>query len=106
MIPRVREMNKKAGVCYVVDDDGLELPVIDITHPAFESNFSPSELAAISEVTLRGMQKLQRIPRFVRKWLTRGSILTRDQAKPFVGGVTTYLMKLGRRILVADMPVQ
>ena len=35
MLPKIPEQNKKPGVCYAVTDDGLELPVIDITHPAF-----------------------------------------------------------------------
>jgi len=33
MMPRVPELNKKPGVCYAVTDDGLDLPVIDLTHP-------------------------------------------------------------------------
>lgn len=31
----IHEMEKKAGVSYVIAKNGLELPVIDITHPAF-----------------------------------------------------------------------
>jgi hypothetical protein len=28
----IPENNKKPGVCYAVTEDGLELPVVDITH--------------------------------------------------------------------------
>jgi hypothetical protein len=32
---RLSERNKRPGVCYALTDDGIELPVIDLTHPAF-----------------------------------------------------------------------
>lgn len=33
--PKVPEKNKVPGVCYALTDDGIELPVVDITNPAF-----------------------------------------------------------------------
>ena len=44
MPPKIAEKKKKAGVCYAVTDDGLELPVIDVTHPAFEIQLNEGEL--------------------------------------------------------------
>ena len=35
MYPIISQPDKKAGVFYAVTDDGIELPVIDITHEAF-----------------------------------------------------------------------
>ncbi len=32
---KIPEKNKKPGVCYTITDDGLELPVIDVTNPVF-----------------------------------------------------------------------
>ena len=44
MIARIPETKKKPGVCYAPTDDGVELPVIDITHPAFALGLSGEEL--------------------------------------------------------------
>jgi len=40
----IPERNKRTGVCYALTDDGLELPVVDITHPAFAVNFEAIDL--------------------------------------------------------------
>jgi len=31
----IPEKNKKAGICYTLSEEGVEHPVIDITHPTF-----------------------------------------------------------------------
>jgi hypothetical protein len=102
MIPRVPEKNKKPGVCYAVTDDGLELPVIDITHQTFAFKMSESELNTIAEKNIRGLERMKRIPAFVRRFyiafIARRSILMRGMTKArgsFVSGVSTYLNKLG-----------
>ena len=40
----VPEAHKKAGVSYAFTDDGIELPVIDVTHPAF--TIAPTDAAS------------------------------------------------------------
>jgi hypothetical protein len=50
---RVPERHKQAGLCYAVTDDGIELPVIDVTQPAFTFNPTDAEFAEITERTLR-----------------------------------------------------
>ncbi|HYQ18734.1 MAG TPA: hypothetical protein VEQ58_23325, partial [Polyangiaceae bacterium] len=44
---RHAERNKRPGVSYAVTDDGLELPVLDVTHPAFAFELSDEKLAAM-----------------------------------------------------------
>jgi hypothetical protein len=98
LIPRVPEPNKKPGVCYAVTDDGLELPVVDVTHAVFACTPSTAELVAITETTLRNLHRSRRMPGFLRRWVARRSILMRgtlDAAGTFVSGMTTYLYKLG-----------
>jgi hypothetical protein len=82
-------------VCYAVCDEGWELPVIDITHPEFALELSPEEIAAISSASLRGLKAAMRLPRFVRRFLGRNAVLLRDADATFVGGMTTYLQKIG-----------
>lgn len=95
MIATIPETRKIDSVCYAVTDDGIELPVIDLTHPAFASVPGPDELAAISAASLRGFQQVLALPETVRRMLAAGSVLARDAEAAFVGGMTTYLQKLG-----------
>ncbi len=45
----IPEAHKRFGVSYAVTDDGLELPVIDVTHPAFAIAPTDAELAALTD---------------------------------------------------------
>jgi hypothetical protein len=92
MIP---EKRKKPGLSYAFSDDGLELPVIDLTHPAFEFNPGADELSVVSGATLRRLKDMTKLPRFVQRYVTRRSVLLRDASQPFLGGMTTYMQKLG-----------
>jgi hypothetical protein len=99
---RIPEKRKKPGLCYAVTDDGIELPVIDFTHAAFALDFGRADLAAISEASLRSMKGAGTMPGFVRRWLgkraARRSIVVRgllQGAGTYLGGMTTYLQKLG-----------
>jgi hypothetical protein len=47
------ETNKRPGVSYVVAPNGLELPVIDVTHPAFALAITPAEQAALVDGFLK-----------------------------------------------------
>ena len=98
----VPEKHKKPGVCYAVTDDGLELPVIDITHPAFALEMSQAELDGLTEKHFHVARARARTPAFVTKLFLalcrRHSILVRshmDSRHSFVSALTTYLVKLG-----------
>jgi hypothetical protein len=97
-LPMILEKNKKPGVCYALTADGVELPVIDITHPAFAEKASQQELAVLSEDFLH----FQKFPAFFRRFFSRRSLVMRgmDAASgAFLGGMTTYLGKLGPTML-------
>jgi hypothetical protein len=98
MMPRIPEKNKKPGVCYAVTDDGIELPVIDVTNPIFTENASQQELAALSDDFLH----FQKSPAFFRRFFSQRSIAMRGlepASGKFLGGMTTYVAKLGPDIL-------
>jgi len=61
MIAKIPEKNKQQGVCYALTDDGVELPVIDITNPAFSENASQAKLAELCQDYLH----FQKSPDFV-----------------------------------------
>ena len=60
MIARIPETKKKPGVCYAPTDDGVELPVIDITHPAFALGLSEDDLAKRTEAYIREQERWER----------------------------------------------
>jgi len=98
MTPTISEKNKKSGVCYGMTDDGIELPVIDVTNPIFIENTSQEDLAALSDDFLH----FQKSPAFFRRFFNQRSIAMRgleSASGKFLGGMTTYVAKLGPDIL-------
>lgn len=98
----IPERNKRAGVCYAVTDDGLELPVIDLTHPAFSGVPDQAALDAAVAEYLEMTARQERMPAVARKvllWLlARRSRLVRAVNRTggsYLPGLDTYLIKLG-----------
>ncbi len=103
--PKV-ESNRKTGVRYASTNDGLELPIIDITHPAFAVSLTSAELQERVAAFLREQVLFERVPRPLRvlllRFLLRNSILAkgiRDSRGTFMSGLNTYLLKLGPEML-------
>ena len=57
---RRAERDKKPGVCYAVTDDGLELPIVDVTHPAFDLAVSEERQQALISHFLRAQRRFRR----------------------------------------------
>jgi hypothetical protein len=105
---RVPETNKTPGVSYAVTDDGLELPVIDVTHPAFTVALTDAELADMTEKFLGQMAAMRSMPAAVqeeiRRQMLETSVIGRGlmaASGSFLTGITTYIMKLGAENLGA-----
>jgi hypothetical protein len=99
---RIPEKNKRPGVCYALTNDGIELPVIDVTHPAFALNIGAEDLAARRQKFFRDMQRRARMPAILRRLLfrllLRRSVLWRgllNASNRFLSGMNTYLLKVG-----------
>jgi hypothetical protein len=99
---RLPETNKKPGVYYTVTDDGVELPIIDVTHPSFEVNVNPPGLDQRMESSIEQFKKFSRMPKPIRLILplifARRSFLMqgiRRASGTFLSGMDTYMMKLG-----------
>ncbi len=98
MTVRVPENNKKPGVCYAVTDDGLELPVIDITHPAFATELDEAGLAGVVDRSLRVLEAAKKMTPEIVSALAEKSILVRGTVRcsgGIMSGLTTYLYRLG-----------
>lgn len=99
---RIPETHKKPGVFYAVTDDGVELPVIDLTHPSFDP--SPYEARLDSKIAdfRAEVRRQERVPAFLfnltMRFMLRKSVLARSLQRAtgtFLAGVSTYLFKLG-----------
>ena len=105
IVARVPERHKKIGVRYAVSDDGLELPVIDITHPAFAIAVSPAKLADIADRTVRSLERSSRMPGLVQRVLRRRSILVRqtiESSGGYLSGMSNRLRLQETARLIAD----
>jgi hypothetical protein len=96
------EKSKKPGVCYALTSDGLELPIVDVTHPAFALTLTDAELAERLARYLAEPQPFAKLPALLRRpllrFLLRRSLLGRGIASAdggFLSGMNTYLLKLG-----------
>jgi hypothetical protein len=100
------EANKIPGVHYALTIDGLELPVVDVTHPAFTLDITDTEQRALTEKFLNERSPFSSLPTPLRNALLgfflRGSILAhgiRQAQDTFMSGMHTYLLKLGPKML-------
>jgi hypothetical protein len=98
----IREANKKQGVCYAVTDDGIEVPVIDVTHPAFRVDMSAEDLDAATGKALADLQmRAKTAPAEQQRQLQtafEGSFLAPRIAAArgkVLDGMGTYYLKLG-----------
>jgi len=94
------------GVFYTESDDGLELPVIDVTHPSFAVDPTPEDLDALTRAYVDDLERREKLPRLVSKpllwFVLRRSVLVRGvrtTKSGFLPGMDTYLMKLGPKHL-------
>ena len=82
--------------------DGLRLPIIDVTHPAFAVPDDPATLAARSEAFKAWDQRNRGMP-WIITWLLmrlaarRSPLLRKISASPngYLDSITTYMLKLG-----------
>lgn len=98
MPPQSPEANKKEGVSYAYTEDGLELPIVDITHDAFAIDIESAQLAALAEAAKSERKMAAKIPTEVQHNAAARSIIMRGiiaAAGGVLGGITTYLLKLG-----------
>jgi hypothetical protein len=95
-------MIHRPSIVYANTSDNLELPVIDVTHPDFAIPDDPASRAALVEQyntatanDLKGPAFLRRI--FMKLGARRSQLLRAliEPSSSFLGGLTTYLMKLG-----------
>lgn len=102
--PRLPELRKKPGVCYALGQDGVELPIVDVTCPDFAIAMTEEELAQFVARFIAEERRSQRIPTMLRAFLYRvflrrsalaRGVVSARVAGRFLSGMSTYLLKLG-----------
>jgi hypothetical protein len=89
-------------VVFATTADGVRLPVVDVTHPAFAIADDPASLAARRDAFLAWDRRNRRMPTIVTRLLmrlaARRSLLLRKilaSDSGYLDSVTTYMLKLG-----------
>lgn len=85
-------------------NEGLVLPIVDVTHPAFEVRLTEPDLAALTDQYVREAEGRQRVtPELVEALkhsrLGRGLMAA---SNGILGGIDTYLLKVGPENLGPD----
>jgi hypothetical protein len=94
---------RKPGICYAKTVNGQELPVIDVTNPAFFLDLpSETEMANLIQKHAAEQERFYRMPAFLRKpilrLMSKRSALMRGLMGAdgtFLSAMNTYLLKLG-----------
>ena len=97
----IPEKERIPGVSYALTQQGIELPVIDVTHPSFAVDSSTAALEAlrarVAVETLRWSRNPRWLQRLLMALVVRRSVLMRglrSSAGTFLSGMNTYLIKL------------
>ncbi len=90
-----------SGVSYALTQQGIELPVIDVTHPTFAVDHSAAAIEALRGRVAAETLQWNRNPRWLQRLLMalvmRRSVLMRglrSSEGTFLSGMNTYLIKL------------
>jgi len=100
--------NKIPGLSYAFTADGIELPVLDITHPDFVSWTNDGLLEKLLPYVEKNAEenaaKFKKIPAFIKRFFAKRSfvmaeLLQSGGESTFASGITTLMMKLGPELI-------
>jgi len=98
--------NKLPGLSYVFTLNGVELPVLDITHPGFISSLDENKLKKmlpyVEKNAEKNAAKFNRIPAFIKNYFAKHSFAMAELLKSeisFASGISTLMMKLGPNLI-------
>jgi hypothetical protein len=100
--------NKIPELSYAFTLNGVELPVLDITHPDFVSctdeKILQKLLPYVEKNAEKNAEKFNKIPAFIKGFLAKRSfamteLLQTGEENTFASGITTLMMKLGPRLI-------
>jgi hypothetical protein len=89
-----------AGVSYAVADNGMELPILDITHPLFVASIDESRLDELGKQAMAKARDFRKLPEFYKRFLAKRSFILSGMLFPeshgaYLNGMSTMMTKLG-----------
>ena len=101
---RIPEANKIPELHYIFTDTGLELPVLDITHPLFEASIDENTLADLRTKSAQAAAMMRVMPEAQKKIIADHSYILgthfyQNSAATYLSGMGTYMLKLGPQLL-------
>jgi hypothetical protein len=100
----IPEKNKVSGLSYVYTDCGLELPVLDITHPLFTASINEESLEALCKESAQRAKSMKEMPDAQKKMILEtsyifGRYFNKDPHPTYLSGMSTYMLKLGPNLI-------
>jgi hypothetical protein len=96
--------NKVSGLSYVYTACGLELPVLDITHPLFTTSINEESLEALCKESAQRAKSMKEMPdaqkmAIAEKSYIFGRYFHKDPHATYLSGMSTYMLKLGPNLI-------
>lgn len=99
----IPEKNKVPGVAYAFTDCGLELAVLDITHPLFIKSINEEGLAELCKQSALLAERAKAMPEAQRNAINKVSLMFGEhfhrEGTDYLSGMSTYMLKLGPYLL-------
>jgi hypothetical protein len=100
----IPEKNKVSGLSYVYTDSGLELPVLDITHPLFTTSINEESLEELCKESAQRAISMKEMPAaqkmvIAEKSYIFGRYFHKDPNATYLSGMSTYMLKLGPNLI-------
>jgi len=95
------------GLAYASTDNGIQLPVLDITHPQFLSTIDEDHLDEVSKASIQKMlamgqmsdaQKRTYYEQLLKSYIF-GPVFVKDPSANFMSGMSAYVYKLGPNLI-------
>lgn len=100
----IPEKNKVPGLSYVYTACGLELPVLDITHPLFTASIDEENLEELCKESAQKAKSMKALPDSQKKVIFEksyifGRYFHKDPNATYLSGMSTYMLKLGPNLI-------
>lgn len=101
---KICEKNKIRGISYAYTDNGIELPVLDITHPLFTASIDEDRLTDLRKESAQGAKNLKELSDFHKKLLGERSYIykgffLKDLHVTYLCGMSTLMSKYGPQLI-------
>jgi hypothetical protein len=101
---KIPEKNKISGLSYVYTECGMELPVLDVTHPLFTASINEESLEALCKESAQRAKSMKEMPAaqkmvIAEKSFIFGRYFHKDPHATYLSGMSTYMLKLGPSLI-------